>query len=68
MKNEFFKDLGQKWKVTNVAVVFQKVYVRWWLFQSRSDNGCLQIMWYNASGERCVDNVRDDRQEDVKFS
>ena len=23
-------------------------------------------MWYNASGKRCVDDVRDGRQEDVK--
>ena len=22
-------------------------------------------MWYNASGKRCVDDVRDGRQEDV---
>ena len=35
-------------------------------FQQRFDNGCLQIAWYNASGKRCVDGVRDGRQEDVK--
>ena len=26
----------------------------------------LQVTWYNASGKRCVDDVRDGRQEDVK--
>ena len=66
VENDFFKDFRQKWKVTNVAVVFQKVYVRWWLFQTSFDDGCLQITWYNASGERCVDDIRDGRQEDVK--
>ena len=30
------------------------------------DDGSLQITWYNASGKRCVDDVRDGRQEDVK--
>ena len=30
------------------------------------DDGSLQITWYKASGKRCVDDVRDDRQEDVK--
>ena len=46
-------------------VVFQKVFVKWWLFQQRFDDGCLQIRWYNASAKRCVDDVRDGRQEDV---
>ena len=36
------------------------------VFQQRFDDGCLQITWYNASGKRCVDDVRDGRQEDVK--
>ena len=26
----------------------------------------LQVTWYKASGKRCVDDVRDGRQEDVK--
>ena len=50
MENNFFKDFGQKWKVRNGAVVFQKIFVKWWLFQKRFDDGCLQILWYNASG------------------
>ena len=25
------------------------------------------ITWYNAGGKRCVDDVRDGRQEDVKL-
>ena len=68
VENDFFKDFGQKWKVTKGAVAFQKIFVKWWLFQQRSGDGCLQITWYNASGKRCVDDVRDGRQEDVKFS
>ena len=28
--------------------------------------GVLTITWYNASGTRCVDAVRDGRQENVK--
>ena len=28
------KDLGQKWKVRNGAVVFQKIFVKWWLFST----------------------------------
>ena len=35
-------------------------------FQQRFDDSCLQITWYNASGKRCVDDVRDGRLEDVK--
>ena len=27
MENDFFKDFGQKWKVRNGTVVFQKVFV-----------------------------------------
>ena len=65
MENDFFKEFGQKWKVRNGTVVFQKIFVKGWLFQQRFDDGCLQ-MWYNASGKRCVDDVRDGRQEDVK--
>ena len=34
-------------------------------FQERFYDGCLQITWYNASGKRCVADVRDGRQEDV---
>ena len=34
-------------------------------FQQWFDDGSLQITWYNASGKRCVDDVRDGRQEDV---
>ena len=34
--------------------------------QQRFDNGSLQITWYNASGKRCVDDVRGGRQDDVK--
>ena len=66
IENDFFKDFGQKWKVRNGTVVFQKIFVKWWLFQQRFDDGCLQITWYDASGKRCVDDVRDGRQEDVK--
>ena len=65
-KTTFFKDFGQKWKVRYGAVVFKKIFVKWWLFQQRFDNGSLQIMWYNASGKRCADDVHDGRQEDVK--
>ena len=35
-------------------------------FSTGFDDGCLQIRWYNASGKRCVDDVRNGRQEDVK--
>ena len=28
MENDFFKDFGQKWKVRNGAVVFQKTFVK----------------------------------------
>ena len=65
-ENDFFKDFGQKWKVRNGTVVFQKIFVKWWLFQQRFDDVCLQIIQYNASSKRCVDYVRDGRQEDVK--
>ena len=34
--------------------------------QQRFEDGSLQITWYNASGKRCVDDVRDGRQEAVK--
>ena len=27
MENDFFKDLGQKWRVRNGAVVFQKIFL-----------------------------------------
>jgi len=66
VENDFFKDFGQKWKVINGTLVFQKIFVKRWLFQERFDEGSLQITWYNASGKRCVDDVRDGRQEDVK--
>ena len=66
VENDFFRDFGQKWKVRNGTVVFQKMFIRRWLFQQRFDNGCLQIIWNNASGKRCVNDVRDGRQEDVK--
>ena len=39
MKNDFFKDFGQKWKVRNGTVVFQKIFVKWWLFQQMFDDG-----------------------------
>ena len=32
----------------------------------RFEDGSLQITWYIASGKRCVDDVRDGWQEDVK--
>ena len=35
-------------------------------FQQRFDEGNLRITWYNGSGKRCVDDVRDGRQEDDK--
>ena len=66
MESDFFKDFGQKWKVRNGAVLFQKIFVKWWLFQQRLDNGSLQITWYSASGKSYVDDVHDGRQEDVK--
>ena len=28
VENDFFKDFGQKWKVRNGAVVFQKIFVK----------------------------------------
>jgi len=55
----YFKNFGQKWKVRNGTVVFQKTFVKWWLFQQRFDDGCLQITWNNASGKRCAGDVRD---------
>ena len=61
-----FQGFGQKWKVITGTVVFQRIFVKWWLFQERFDDGSLQITWYNASGKRCVDDVRDGRQEDVE--
>ena len=77
MENDFFKDFGQKWKVRDGVVFFQKLFVKQWVFsmdlcqvmgffQQRFDDGSLQIMWYNASGKRCVDDVCDSQQEDVK--
>ena len=30
------------------------------VFFDRFDDSSLQITWYNASGKRCVDDVRDD--------
>ena len=35
-------------------------------FNRGFDDGSLQITWYNASGKRCIYDVRDGRQEDVK--
>ena len=35
-------------------------------FSIEVDEGCLQTTWYNARGNRCVDDVRDGLQEDVK--
>ena len=35
-------------------------------FSTEVDDGSLQITWYNVSGKRCVDDVRDGWQEDVK--
>ena len=77
MENDFFKDFRQKWKVRDGVVFFQKLFVKQWgffngslssngFFQQRFDDGSLQIMWYNASGKRCVDDVHDSQQEDVK--
>ena len=62
--NNFFKDFGQKLKVKNGVVVFQKIFGKWWLFQQRFDDGNLQITWYNTSGKRCVD---DGQQNDVRI-
>ena len=45
VENDLFKDFGQKWKVRNGAVVFQKTFVKWWLFQLRFEDGSLQITW-----------------------
>ena len=67
MKNDFFKDFRQKREVRNGAVVFQKILVKWWLFQQGFYNCSLQTMWYNASSKRCVDDVDDGWQEDVKI-
>ena len=44
VENDFLKDFGQKWKVRNGTVVFQKIFVKRWLFQQRFDDGCLQIV------------------------
>ena len=66
VENNFFKNSGRKWKARNRTEVFQKIFIKWWLLQQRFDDGCLQIRWYNASGKRCVDDVRDGQQEDVK--
>ena len=43
----------------NGAVVFFKRFLLSDGFFNRSDDDSLQITWYNASGKRCVDNVRD---------
>ena len=59
VENDFFKDFGQKWKVRNGTVVFQKIFIKRWIFQQRFDDSSLQITLYNASGKRCVDDVRD---------
>ena len=64
VKNDFFKDFRQKRNVRDGVVVFQKILVKWWLFQQGFYSCSLQTMWYNASSRRCVD---DDRQEDVKI-
>ena len=52
---------GWKWD----GCFSKEIFVNWWLFQQRFDDGSLQITWYNASGKRRVDDVRDGRQEDV---
>ena len=52
---------GSKWDSS-----FSKDFCQVMALQQRFDDGCLQITWYNASGKRCVDDVRDGRQEDVK--
>ena len=31
VENDFFKNYGQKWKVRNGTVVFQKIFVKWFL-------------------------------------
>ena len=67
MKNDFFKDFRQKWKIRDGAVVFQKIFVKLCLFQQGFYNCSLQTTWYNARIKRCVDDVGDDRQEDVKI-
>ena len=33
VKNDFFKDFRQKWKIRDGAVVFQKIFVKLWLFK-----------------------------------
>ena len=66
VQNDFFKDIRQKWKIRDGAVVFQKIFVKWSLFQQGFYNCSLQTTWYNASCKRCVDDVGDGRQEDVK--
>ena len=43
-EKDFFKDFGQKWKVRDGMVVSQKIFVKWWLFQQRFNNGSLQIV------------------------
>ena len=48
-------------------VVFQKIFVKRWLFQQAFYNCSLQTTWYNASSKRCVDDVGDGQQEDVKI-
>ena len=44
VENDFFKDFRQKWKVRNATPVFRKIFVKWWLFQQRFDDGSLQIV------------------------
>ena len=45
VENDLFKDFGQKWELRYGAVVFQKIFVKWWHFQQGFDDGSLQIMW-----------------------
>ena len=70
MENDFFKDFGQNGRLENIngTVVFQTILLlsSAGFFKQSFDDGSLQITWYSASGKRCVDDVRDCRQEDVK--
>ena len=64
VENDFFKNFGQKWKVRNGMVVFQKIFVKWWL------ELVLQAPWARTSRAPCPRDgacSRRDKTPDLVF-
>ena len=76
MENDFFKDFGQNRRLENIngTVVFQLFFFFFFFFFSCAGffNSRLTMAVFRSRGtvpvviKRCVDDVRDGRQEDVK--